>query len=306
MSENTFILPSFAKINWDLRVLGKRDDGFHELFTIFQTISLYDEISFAESDELILTCDNLKIPVDENNLIIKTAKSLQNKFDVNKGAKIHLEKKIPAPGGLGGGSSNAAVAMLGLMKLWNLKISFEKLVEIAAEIGSDVPFFLYGGTSIGIGRGTEIEPIEDVTEKYVLLITPEIDVPTKDAFKLLNAPYLTKENSKRILKLCRNEAEKLDLRQKTLKNDFESAVFKLEPEIELIKNKLIELGAVQAILSGSGASVFAIFDTQETRQATQKALVENTNWRMFAVATISRNDYREALNRCFSLLPISF
>src|SRR5262249_27182763 len=129
MVGNSFTLPSFAKINWLLRILGKREDGFHELCTIFQTVSLFDKITFEQSDKIILTCDDENIPVNETNLILKAAMLLKEEFGVNKGAKIHLEKRIPAPGGLGGGSSNAAVSLLGLASLWNVEIRREKLVE---------------------------------------------------------------------------------------------------------------------------------------------------------------------------------
>lgn len=298
------MLPSFAKINWFLRVLGKREDGFHELCTVFQTVSLHDKLYFSEGNEIKLTCNDGKIPIDERNLIVKAANILKQRFDVKKGVKIHLEKSIPSPGGLGGGSSNAAIALLGLAALWEIKIGFDELVEIGGEIGSDVPFFFFGGTAAGIGRGTEIKPLEDLRENFLLIVTPNVDVSTKDAFARLNASRLTNEASKSILQICAAQAKTLDLRQGNLKNDFERTVFAIEPEIERVKEKLLELGAIQALLSGSGASVFAVFDKQETRQTAQKAL--NENWRSFAVATISRREYREALKPCSSLLPISF
>jgi 4-diphosphocytidyl-2-C-methyl-D-erythritol kinase len=304
MSEKSFTLPSFAKINWFLRVLGKRDDGFHELCTTFQTISLHDNLTFFEHDETILTCDVEKIPTDESNLIIKAANALRKKIKIKKGAKIHLEKKIPSPGGLGGGSSNAATALLGLATLWNVKIDPEDLLEIGKKLGSDVSFFFFGGTAFGSGRGTEITPIKSLHEKHLLIVTPQTDVSTADAFARLNVTGLTKEASKSILQICLSEAKTLDLRHSKLKNDFEASVFAIEPGIERVKEKLLELGAVQALLSGSGASVFAIFENIETRQTAQKAL--DINWRSFAVATISRDEYREALKPCTSLLPISF
>lgn len=306
MTDKSFTLPSFAKINWLLRILGKREDGFHELFTIFQTVSLFDEITFEESDKISLTSDAANIPVDETNLIIKAAMLLKNEFGVEKGAKIHLEKRIPAPGGLGGGSSNAAVSLLGLAILWNLDFEFERLVEIGARLGSDVPFFFYGGTARGSGRGTKIVPLQDFSEKFLLIVTPEIHVSTAAAFARINAPYLTKESSKSILKICQNEADNFNLRQNDFANDFEKSVFEFEPEIRRVKEKLIASGAKQAVLSGSGASVFAVFDKEETRQATLKALEEETNWRKFAVATVSREEYRAALKKCERLFPISF
>src|SRR5262245_24486181 len=145
---SAFSLPSFAKINWFLRVLGKRPDGYHELCTLFQTISLCDVIHFAESDALRLTCGDPGIPTDDQNLIIKAVHALSALTGKTRGAEIHLEKRIPSPGGLGGGSSNAAVALIGLARLWEIHLKTPELLRIAAQLGSDVPFFLYGGTAI--------------------------------------------------------------------------------------------------------------------------------------------------------------
>ena len=290
-----FTLPSFAKLNLDLRVIGKRDDGYHELFTVFQTVSLCDEITFEDSDSVELTCGDPRIPIDERNLIVKAANVLRSRFAVIAGAKMHLRKRIPAPGGLGGGSSNAAVALIGLKRLWHLDIRFEEMLEIAATLGSDVPFFLYGGTAMGFGRGTEIEPVADISEEYLLIVTPDVHLSTADAFKELNSLCLTTETSERILLNCRFNAESLDLRHAVLKNDFEPTVFGSHSQVVLVKQTLLDLGAVNALMSGSGASVFAVFDKEETRQTAMKALDEQVNWRKFAAATISRDKYREAL-----------
>ncbi len=165
-----FTLPSFAKLNLLLRVIGKREDGFHELFTIFQTVSLQDTIRFAHSDKLELGCDDPAIPTDDRNLILRAANALREFADVEKGADIYLEKQIPSPGGLGGGSSNAAVALIGLSRLWELDIAANDLQAISARLGSDVPFFLHGGTAIGTGRGELIEPIDDISEQFLLIV----------------------------------------------------------------------------------------------------------------------------------------
>ena len=292
-----FSLPSFAKTNWHLRVLGKRGDGFHELFTVFQTVSLHDTIHFAESDTLELTCDEASVPTDERNLIIKAAKYLLDASGVKRGGRIHLEKCIPSPGGLGGGSSNAAAALFGLRRLWQVDdLDDYQLWVIAAAIGSDVPFFLEGGTAIGTGRGEVIEPMDDVEEQEMLVVTPNIAVSTRAAFERMNASTLTNEDLNRILPVCRKEAESLDSHHSVLINDFEASVFSAYPEIERVKNTLIELGAVTAAMSGSGGSVFAVFDKKETRQAAEKALEHESAWRKFAVSTISREKYREALD----------
>ena len=301
MPADSFTLPSFAKINWFLKISGKRNDGFHELCTIFQTISLCDNITFSESPGLLLECDQTHIPVDENNLIIKAAHSIRAKYNVNKGASIFLEKKIPSPGGLGGGSSNAAIAVLGLLKLWNLKTDFDDVLQICAELGSDVPFFLYGGTALGTGRGTEIERLNDQTENHLLIVTPPETVSTAAAFAELNAPHLTNERAKSNLQICRNEARTLNLRQTLLINDFEQSVFRAAPQIGRVKQRLLEAGAVQAVLSGSGASVFAIFDKEETRQTAQKAIENESYWRSFAVAAVSSGEYRETLKSVYQL-----
>ena len=291
-----FSLPSFAKINWHLRVLGKREDGFHELVTVFQTVSLNDTLHFEEADELELTCDDPNVPTDEQNLILKAARFLLEANRIKKGARIHLEKRIPSPGGLGGGSSNAAVALIGLQRLWEIDVDDIELNHIAASIGSDVPFFLHGGTAIGTGRGEVIEESGDADERFLLVVTPDDSVSTRDAFERLSLPTLTNEELNRILTVCRPEAESRDFRHAVLKNDFEESVFFAHPEIRRVKETLLELGAVNAAMSGSGASVFAIFDKQETRQTAIKALDQESTWRKFAVATISRDQYREALS----------
>ena len=294
MPEHSFTLPSFAKINLFLRVFGKRADGFHEICTIFQTVSLCDSLTFSESDELILTCDDRKIPTGDDNLIIKAAKVLRDNCAVRKGARIHLEKRIPAPGGLGGGSSNAAVALLALARLWNVSIDFKELRAIGKTLGSDVPFFFSGGTALGAGRGTEIFPLEDFSENFVLIAAPKIDISTGVAFARLNAPDLTNKSPKSILQICREEVNSLYLRQTALANDFERVVFEIEPKTKKIKEKLFSCGAKRALLSGSGASVFGIFDTNE-QQRNALELLRKENCRVFPAKTISRLAYQNFL-----------
>ena len=306
MAENKFTLPSFAKINWFLRVLDKRADGFHELCTVFQTVSLHDKLTFSEHDQIILTCDEEFIPTNENNLIVKAALELKRKFNIKNGARIHLEKNIPAPGGLGGGSSNAAVALFGLIKIWQIEIDFSELLKIGEKLGSDVPFFFYGGTAIGTGRGTDISPLKDLTEKHLLIVTPNINVSTAHAFKRLNLRHLTNKSSKSILQICRDEAETLDLRQSKLINDFEKSVFKIEPEIGRVKAKLLELEAEHSLLSGSGASVYAVFGKNVQLHDALKTLKLEKDWCVFAAETVSRRKYRELLKLDKNLFPKDF
>lgn len=290
-----FSLPSFAKINLVLRIFGRRDDGFHELFTVFQTVSLHDTLSFQESGEILLTCDDPHVPTDGRNLIVRAAEALRRQFGRTEGARIHLEKRIPSPGGLGGGSSNAAVTLIGLTRLWNLEVSRETLHSISAGLGSDVPFFLHGGTAIGTGRGENIEELPDIEEKHLLIVTPNVSVSTGEAYEALGRGNLTKADAETILTVCRNEAKSLDLRHSALTNDFSQSVFASYPEIKRVKETLLSLGAANAALSGSGASVFAVFDKQETRQTAHDALEENRDWRKFVVSTVARSEYAHAL-----------
>lgn len=295
MKNNEFTIPAFAKINWFLKISGKREDNFHEICTVFQTVSLHDNLTFSESGNLILSCDDTNIPVDERNLIMRAAKLLQEKFSVKKGAEISLEKRIPSPGGLGGGSANAAVTLIGLNQLWSLSATKQDLSEIASKIGADIPFFLTGGTARGFGKGIEIEEREDVRENFLLIVTPDISVSTPDAYRRLNAPPLTKNKGKSIFKFCREQQDLMLSGQLKPENDFEKVIFEIFPEIKRIKDLLLENGAKSALMSGSGASVFGIFEKEETRQATLKAFQKENKWRMFAVATVGREEYRQAL-----------
>jgi len=283
-------------VNLHLRVLGRREDGYHNIYTIFQTVSLCDTLTFAESgDEVLLECDQADVPRDGGNLIVRAAEKLKERLGRSVGAGISLEKRIPMGGGLGGGSSNAATALIGLSRLWNVSVPREELIDIASGLGSDVPFFLTGGTAAGYGRGTELEPVPYFSAEFMLIVTPDIHVSTVEAYAGLGADSLTNEESNRILRVCRSETEASDFLYSGAVNDFENTVFARHPEVGRVKQKLIEFGASRAMMSGSGASVFAIFDKEETRQTALKALDDEVNWRKFAVAAVSRDEFRAGL-----------
>ncbi len=284
-------------------MLGKRADGFHEICTVFQTVSLADRLTFESASELVLTCDAPDVPTDERNLVLRAANALRARFSIMKGARIHLEKRIPSPGGLGGGSSDAAVALAALAHLWQIKTDKRELSEIGAKLGADVPFFLTGGTALGTGLGTEIEALPDVPTMLLLIVTPDENVPTAEAYRALNAPPLTNEKSKTILEICRFEAKNAGFLQTGLHNDFEKTIFRLRPEIARVKRDLLQAGARSALLSGSGASVFAIFDNIESRQQVAALFNRNEpNWRVFECETVSRAEYRKQLEPCWNLL----
>ena len=297
MSGKTFTLPSFAKINLYLRVLGKRDDGFHELCTVFQTVSLHDDLTFEEDEKLIFTCDDPAIPAGSDNLVVKAAFALIENFRVSKGAKIHLQKNIPAPGGLGGGLVERGGDASGPGEALGNRgqPGRSDADRQGTGVGRAVLLPRGKGDRDRARRRDHADRSTIAGEKYILIVTPDVEVSTREAFARLEAPRLTPEALKSNLKVCRFEAETLDLRHTTLINDFEKSVFETAPEVGRVKERLLELGAVQALMSGSGASVFGIFDKQETRQATLKAIDNEINWRKFAVAAISRDEYREAL-----------
>lgn len=285
-------LPSFAKINLYLEVLGKRPDGYHEIFTVLQTISLCDELTFEDAESRIeLTMNGLPLPQGEKNLIVRAAHALRSEFNIGRGARIFLRKRIPVGGGLGGGSSNAAVALIGLSKVWGIDLQIKSFEKIAGTLGTDVPFFLKGGTATGAGRGEIIESAVDFPFSDAIVTAPRLHISSASAYAGLNAPNLTNTASNRIL----NVSRAAEILRGELKNDFEKTVFARFPEVGRAKEMLLKLGAERALMSGSGASVFGIFDNEETRQTALKALGEETDWRSFAVAAVSRKEYREKL-----------
>jgi 4-diphosphocytidyl-2-C-methyl-D-erythritol kinase len=281
-------LPSFAKINWTLRILGKRPDGYHEVFTVLQSISLSDEITFELRDEpgVSLSCDDPEIPVDDSNLIVKAAKALEG----DQGVRIHLSKKIPAKGGLGGASSNAAVTLLALNQLFNRQYRSTDLLRIAAGLGADVPFFLIGGCAEGRGIGAEISELPESKKQYLIVITPNATVSTADAYASLTTP-----DSASILSSSFAGPLSGDSGQWSLHNDFEVVIFEIEPEIERVKVALLDAGARGALLAGSGSSVFGIFDDEAARDQALGNLRCEAGWRVFPCHTISRAEYLQAM-----------
>jgi 4-diphosphocytidyl-2-C-methyl-D-erythritol kinase len=300
LSKTTFTLPSYAKINWTLRVLGRRPDGFHELSTSFQTVTLHDELTFSPHDDerLELSSDAHGIPVDESNLVIRAGLALQEHYGVRQGAYVHLKKHIPAQGGLGGGSSNAAIALLGLTRLWQIKTNVAELALIGAQLGADVPFFLTGGTALGRGLGTEVTPLPEVNAEHILIVAPQVKVSTVEAYGALNAPALTLPVSDIILSISRAEAEISRSLPDALHNDFEQVVFRLWPETKRAKDALLRAGARGALLAGSGSSVFGIFDNGEAQEQAGYALAkEEPGWRIYACATLERARYYQELGQ---------
>lgn len=292
---------SFAKVNFSLRILGRRPDNHHEIQTVLHTVSLHDRLSFvtAAGGRLVLTCDDHSIPIDESNLVVKAAEALREKFSVTSSCEIHLAKRIPVQAGLGGGSSNAAVTLLALTRLWNLPATHEDLLELAARLGADVPFFIEGGCALATGIGTKLTPLPDLPQQQILIVAPAVTVSTATAYQALNAPALTTSDSVSRLAISRTQAIFSDSKQWVLcdhlENDFERVIFDMEPEIRRVKEALIQAGARCALLAGSGSSVFGIFDSEVLKNAAQ-VLQQESGWRIFSCVTLSRDEYLHALS----------
>jgi len=294
-------LPSFAKINWTLRILGRRPDGYHEVATVLQSISLCDELIFhlRDDDEISLTCDDPSIPLGDTNLVVRAAHALSERH----GADIKLLKKIPAKAGLGGGSSNAAVTLLALNRLWGLGLGHTDLRQIGSGLGADVPFFFAGGTAIATGTGTELSVVADWPKQWLLIVIPNATVATATAYQALDAPRgardsgsLTTTESLSILSSSFTEPFSGDSSQWPLHNDFEGVIFEMEPEIRRAKTALLDAGARGALLAGSGSSVFGIFTDEATRDQALGNLRCEAGWRVFPCHTLARSEYCQAIN----------
>lgn len=288
-------ISSFAKINWTLEILGRRADGYHELRTILQTVEVCDQLQFVATESgIVLTCDHPEVPCDETNLIYRAALLLKELTGCDKGATIELQKRIPMGAGLGGGSSNAAVALLALSRLWEVEITSQDLFRLGAQLGSDVPFFFFGGTGIGIGRGDEVYPMADIAAPHLLLVNPGVHVPTREIYGNLPSELTSPVAMNKMPFSLR--AAYAHMRQGTwnLRNDLELPALALYPLIRTVKQRLMELQTTAVLMSGSGATVFAVFDSEVARAQATDSLRE-TGWWCAATRTLSRDEYQAAI-----------
>jgi 4-diphosphocytidyl-2-C-methyl-D-erythritol kinase len=294
-------IPSFAKINLRLDILGKRADGYHELRTIFQTVSLHDELRLraSKSNEISLTIhgnEELAREPVKKNLAYRAVEALRHELKIRRGVEIELRKAIPSGGGLGGGSSNAAASLFGYLQLVGRKLPMAVLIELAASLGADVPIFLFGGRALGAGRGDEIYPLPDIKKLVLLIVAPrDIRVPTPDAFRWLNAPLrdattLTKlAADPKLWEFC---ALSWSAQGNGLSNDFEKPVFKRYNRLDQIKRVLLQKGAPEASLAGSGSAVFGVFPSPTMAR---RAAVGFPHDLTFVCETISRDRYLRAV-----------
>jgi 4-diphosphocytidyl-2-C-methyl-D-erythritol kinase len=301
---NSITLPAFAKINWSLRVLGKRTDGYHEIDTVFQTISLHDSITITPTGEnrIVLSCDDRSLPSGERNLVWRAAAALRVRCAIQNGVRIRLEKRIPVHAGLGGGSADAAATLLGLAYLWNATITEDELLELAAGLGADVPVFLYGGTARGTGTGTEIAPLSDAADKLLLVVKPNANISTSKAYEALKAAALTTSEGNNILSSSQRSDFSAGFSSDALQNDFDAVAFQLEPEIKRAKAALMKAGASAALLAGSGAAVFGVFDNKDAQERAIQNIELEAGWRVFPCSTVGRNHYRSAMGATGEIL----
>jgi 4-diphosphocytidyl-2-C-methyl-D-erythritol kinase len=300
-------LRSLAKINLDLRVLYKRPDGFHELRTIFQTISLADtiEVEYQRGRSKIELKSNIDIPA---NLVVKAAESVLRALRANCQLRIRLNKRIPMGSGLGGGSSNAAAILLALPPLLKKRLPLEKLMELAAELGSDVPFFLIGGTAVGLGRGTELYPLPDTPSSPGLLITSDIHSSTAAAYAALNRQLLDEvpaaiiNNFQAVVQSAcaptpNPQSPAVDPQSPAV-NDFETVVFHQHPQLKSIQGKLLKLGAWRAMMTGSGSALFGLFANRELRDRAAGSFRKDfASDRVHPFSMMSRSRYRALWRR---------
>ena len=299
---------AFAKVNLSLEVLGRRADGYHDLRTIFQTISLADNLDVRFTPGRRTTVE-LESNVDiANNLVVRAAEAILEASNAKGVARFRLTKRIPMGGGLGGGSTNAAAVLLALPALTGRPVGWERLLSLGASIGSDVPFFLLGGTALGLGRGTELYPLPDRKAPPGVLVTPGVHVSTPAAYQALSRPLTSEFPSPKInvsqrVTFSVTEGARVALAtdgeqlagdwSEFCSNDFESVVFRQYPKLGAIKRKLKRLGAQPALMTGSGSALFGLFPNLHSRNAALLQFRETA----YPISFLSRSRYLASWRR---------
>ena len=285
MNMASITVHAFAKINLDLRVLGLRPDGYHELRTTFQSIALADRLTFTQTrGPFHFECDDPAFPTDRGNLIWKAAVqvlAMARRRDPPFGVTVRVEKNIPMQSGLGGGSSNAAAALRALCRLWKVKPTREQLQHAAARLGADVPYFLEGGTALGFHRGDVLFPLDDIPRAWVVVVVPDFGVSTKDAFDWWDRDVRLKADATSATPIRVASG----FSRTSASNDLQKVVAKRHPIVSKLVRALKKEGALHASLSGSGSAVFGLF---AGRSAAQRAARILAGPRTFVTPTLTR------------------
>lgn len=261
-----------AKINLSLDVIKKREDGYHELKMIMQTISIYDELDIEKDDFIILECNKENIPLDNKNLAWKAAEKFFEYTNINGGCKIYIKKVIPDGAGLGGGSSNAATVLMALNKLYETNLTNQELIDIGVKIGADVPFFIIGGTCLAEGIGEKLTKINNKINPNIIVYKPEFSISTKWVYENLNLNDKPVYNIDEIIDDLENDNKSFSNK---IFNYLEDVSIKKFKEISDIKNMLKNSGADGVLMSGSGSSVFGIFFNENLAKTTFEKLKNN-------------------------------
>lgn len=293
--KSTIRLRAPAKINLGLKILGKRPDGFHAIRTIYQTVALHDrlEITLIGGGRGIrVECDDPDLPSGRGNLVYRACALWKRARRFRGGMRVRLEKRIPAGSGLGGASSDAAATLLGLERLTGDRINLHSRWKLAARLGSDVPFFLWGGRGLGVGRGEEVYPLPDLPRRQCLVVFPGFHISTSNAYREAGRKLTKKGQSHRISVF--GAWSPLPLGSwGPAENDFERVVFARWPKLARLKSQLIRAGAETASLTGSGSAVFALFDS--ARLLARAIKFVPGDWKLFRTRTLSRAEYQRLL-----------
>lgn len=265
-------LKSYAKINLALEVLYKREDGYHEIESIMQQISLYDELLFMDNkDGIIIESNSKEVPLDSSNLVYKVWEKMKEITGIDRGLKIKIHKKIPVAAGLAGGSSNGAMTFKAINQLWDLKLSDDELIKIGTSIGADIPFCIRGGTAKAGGIGEKLTKLKPFKDKDILIANPGIPISTAYAYSKVD---LVGERCNFDEMIKAMEKEDLNQVSNKLYNRLEKVIIGENPIIQDIKNSMIKHGALGALMSGSGSTVFGIYDDKEKMEFANRKLSE--------------------------------
>ena len=288
-------VPAFAKINLGLRVLYKRPDGYHEIRTVFQTISLSDRLRISYTPARRLNVTLAGTPGIEDNLATRAAVQVMKALRCHADISIDLKKQIPLGAGLGGGSSDAAAVLLALPVLAGKSLTPDKLSSLAADLGSDVPFFLEGGTALGLGRGEELYPLESIRTRYGLVVAPNVHSSTAEAYRGVSQTLTSVPLQNKLSSFQRNLwRDGIGVAE----NDFEPVVFARHPELRKIKAKLVRAGAKPAAMTGSGSALFGVFETAGHRD---QAMALFSAEKLYPVTFLTRAQYRSAWKRALKV-----
>lgn len=277
-----------AKVNLFLRVLGQRHDGYHFIDTVLVPVSLYDDIEVTRAKrqgrregELTLSCDHPLVPLGKANLAYRAASLLLKEKEISTAIHIHIGKRIPVGGGLGGGSSDAAATLLGLNRLLRLGCHRKELLSLAVSLGADVPFFIQGRPAEALGIGEILKPIHSLPRLWIVILYPRFSISTRWAYENLK---LTKDIEDTSINFSLWDPQKV---KRVLVNDLETVTLRRYPEIALLKEKLVQEGAVGALMSGSGSSVFGVFSGLQSARRAFHHLRMKEDWETFLVRSLT-------------------